>query len=42
VAAISWHFFERPINRLKKRFEYPPVTEERTTVLMPEPVVETL
>ena len=22
VAAISWHWFEAPINRLKARFEY--------------------
>jgi peptidoglycan/LPS O-acetylase OafA/YrhL len=22
VAAVSWHFFEAPINRLKDRFEY--------------------
>jgi peptidoglycan/LPS O-acetylase OafA/YrhL len=42
VAAISWHFFERPINRLKKRFEYPPASEERSTALAPEPLAETL
>jgi peptidoglycan/LPS O-acetylase OafA/YrhL len=33
VAALSWHFLERPINRLKRRFEYPrPVVPPATMV----------
>lgn len=35
VASLSWHFYEKPINSLKRRFDYPRVRASQT-----EPVPE--
>jgi peptidoglycan/LPS O-acetylase OafA/YrhL len=40
VASISWHFFESPINRLKRYFEYerPRAKESSATPIPSEPL----
>lgn len=35
AAAISWHFYERPINRLKRHFSYPTASRRKDTSLLP-------